>query len=156
MKAALANQEWLDTVNVIENAANHRMHGSGFRNQHQLPPPRDAGRLSIAVILRCYCVEREDNPIKTSLRTIFTVTFFCASVFAFVAAGFADAPELTRLATTLITIVAMTIGAAGTCASVAFDRNGSRRSAERAAIYGFVGFIAFGILIGIALAPRVN
>lgn len=86
------------------------------------------------------------------------IVFFCASSFAYViaAAGVGNHSELTRLVSALVSLVAMTIGASATCATIAFDHSGTRRSAERAAIYGFAGFVAFGILIGLALIPRVR
>ncbi len=100
----------------------------------------------------------EGSPIKTSLRTILIVVFFCASSFAYAVAitAVGNHSEFARVVTALVSIVAMSIGASATCATIAFDRTGTRRSAERAAIYGFAGFVAFGILIGLALMPRVR
>ncbi len=96
--------------------------------------------------------------MKTSLRTILISVFFCASCFAH-AVAFDDGGNhsvISRLTTAVVSFVAMQIGASAACASIAFDRSRTRRSAERAAVIGFTGFSALGILISIALTPRVN
>lgn len=91
--------------------------------------------------------------MKTSLRTVLIVMSFCASIFAYAAAlaGVGHASDLTRLVMAIISFLAMSIGASASCASIALDRVGTRRWAGRAAIYGFAGFIALGILIGLAV-----